>query len=315
MITRHAQLPDYFLELEKKDSFGEYARTYGDQLATHYESNGIIYVPHMPIAFDVDFLQLISMPKALKKIGTIDGIERPVIQRQGANLGLDATHPLVALFKNHEVAIYLQNQIAQFNAQLRQGLSQLFPRYYSLKEGNITWRLTETAQEGMHFDIFNQGMPLSDADKNWHRVKLFINIDSEPRHWRTTLDFPGVLKTCRYSLPDELPDDVNVVSDIIDRCGVLRTLPFHEIAYPTMSAVIANGETVAHEVMRGRRCVGVEFFCDKNDMLNPAKHSHIALKTWLRENNYAVAPDALAAKAKVAHLKGGYAVLQEKMAG
>lgn len=314
MIIRNPNLPDYFLCLEQQKTFGDYARAYGDKLAECYERNGIIFVPFMPITFDFDFFQSITMPPQLKKIGTADGIEHLVLQRDEQQLTLNQQHPFMQIFKNTEIALYLQSQIALFNSQLRNSLSILFPRYYSLAQSNITWRLTETKKEGMHFDIYQQGAPRSQANKQHHRLKMFINIDTQPRHWRTTYALPDVIKYCRDQLPKALPDDVNVLNDTIDRLGILKDLPYHEIQFPSMSAVIANGETVAHEVVYGRRTVAVEFFCDYHDMLEPARHSHTALKHWITDNGYSIAPDINAVRQAHAHLKGSYEVLREKEA-
>ena len=152
----------------------------------------------------------------------------------------------------------------------------LFPSYHSLQDVNITWRLTETHEEGMHLDYFDGGAPTMPGAKLAHRVKIFINVDSEPRRWRTSFDLPGVLDKCREQLPTEMPDDLNVVNMVIDKVGVLKNLPFHNLAYPTMSAVICNGEAVAHEVIYGQRTVGAEFMCYQHDMLDP-KEAHASL--------------------------------------
>jgi len=310
VIVRNPQLRDHFLVLDRHESFGEYARAYGDTIAEHYENNGVVVLPCMPIQFDREFIRGLEFPPQWKKIGTGNGIDRPVFVRRAGGLEFDGNHPLVQRFGQSETAIYAQEQIASFNAQLRRGLSQLFPRYFSMQEGNITWRLTETVEEGLHFDVFRGGVPLDPAGKSLHRVKLFINIDDEPRQWRTSHDMPAVLKAGRGVLPDELPDDVNVACDLIDKFGVLKALPAHELAYPTMSAVFANGETLAHEVVYGRRVVGVEFICRAEDMLAPQRLSHRCMGGWLREAGYRVTADAAAVAAKYAHMKGSYALIQ-----
>ena len=146
----------------------------------------------------------------------------------------------------------------------------------------------------MHLDSFNRGSPLDPASKTFHRVKIFMNIDREPRLWRTSLDLPGVLAACRGRLPAELPDDVNTVTHVITGTGVLKDLPFHKIAYPTMSAVICNAEAVAHEVVYGNRVIGGEFLCSQDDMLDPEKLTHRRLRGWLEQRDYAVAADAAA---------------------
>ena len=304
MIERNPDLPDNILLLEPKPSFGEYARAYGDRLAEHYESNGVIVVPSVPIAFDAEYFQGISFTEDLKKsLGTVNGIEKSTITRDGKDFTVNESHPFVQLFGDVLVATYVQRQVAAFNARLRQGLSILFPRYLSLEEANITWRLTETYEEGLHVDVFAKGAPLPPAARSLHRLKVFINIDSVPRRWRTSLDLAGVLRACRGTLPDELPDDLNVVNDIVDKFDVLSSLPCHHIAYPTMSAVIANGETVSHEVVWGQRLVAGEFFCRAEDMLNPDKHSHRNLRRWLEDAGYRVAGDARAVAARYGEMK------------
>jgi hypothetical protein len=310
MIVRNPRLRDHFLVLDRHESFGDYARAYGSAIAEHYENNGVIVIPFMPIAFDREFFQKLEFPPEWKKVGTANGIERPLVVRREGELAFAGDHPLVQRFGQTAIAIYAQEQIATFNAQLRQGLSLLFPRYFSLREGNITWRLTETVEEGMHFDVFRGGVPLDPEGKSLHRVKLFVNIDDEPRRWRTTCDMPAALKAGRGLLPDELPDDVNVVCDLIDKFGLLKTLPAHALAYPAMSAVIVNGETVAHEVVYGRRVVAGEFICLAKDMLSPHKLSHRCMPGWLRDAGYRVAAQAALIAAKYAHMKGSYALLQ-----
>lgn len=306
MIERTPDLPDYFLVLERKETFGDYARSCADAITRHYENRGVVVVPHMPIRFDLDFFQEIEFPPQLKKIGTANGIEKPVVRRENGKLSIDTTHPLVGLFGNMSTAAYAQSQIASFNGQLRTALALLFPHYRSLEEGNITWRLTETIEEGLHLDVFKGGKPLPAGSKSRHRVKVFVNIDREPRRWRTSRDLPGVLEACRGGLPDELPDEINVVNDVIDKLGVLETQPCHSVAYPTMSAVIVNAEVVAHEVVYGRRMVAAEFGCACEDMLDPALHSHSALRAWLQDAGYRVAPDAAAFAAEYEHLEGSY---------
>ena len=311
MIERNPAVPDNFLVLERKETFGDYARTYGDALAEHLENRGIIVVPFMPIGFDLAQFQSMTFPAQWKKIGTANGIEQPLFIREGQNVRQNSDHPLLQLGLGSKWTGYLQAQIAGFNAEFRRGLSVLFPAYHSLWAANITWRLTHTVEEGMHFDSFDRGSPLAPAGKALHRIKIFMNIDREPRLWRTSLDLPGALAACRDKLPDELPDDVNVLNSVIDKVGALKAVPFHKLAYPTMSAVICNSEVVAHEVVYGRRVIGGEFLCSQEDMLDPAKLTHRCLRSWLEEREYTVAPDAAAIVQRYAHLKHSDVLIQE----
>ena len=311
LIERDPALPDHFLVLERRESLGDYARDYGDTIAEHYENRGVIVVPHVPIRFDLEFFQGLEFPPEMKKIGTANGLERSVVRRDDRKLTVDAEHPLVALFGNMSMAAYVQAQIASFDGQLRTGLARLFPHYCSLAEGNITWRLTETVQEGLHLDVFDGGRPLSPHLKSLHRVKVFINIDAEPRRWRTSRDLPQLLGTRRDVLPAELPDDLNVLNDVLDKLGVLEDQPCHKVAYPTMSGVIVNAEVVAHEVVYGKRMVAAEFICGRHDMLDPTRHTHAALAGWLKQAGYRTASDAAAFAARYAKLRGSYQKIRE----
>jgi hypothetical protein len=306
MIERHPEVADRFMVLEAEESFGDYARAHRDRLAERYEDHGVIVLPRVPINFDLEFFQSLSFPAEWKKIGTANGIEAPLIERRGGRVGVNHQHPLLDLFKQVPLASYVQSQIASFNAQLRAGLRALFPRYFSLQEANITWRLTETSKEGLHLDVFDGGAPCSRELKARHRLKVFINIDSEARTWRVSHDLPEVLMRGRSLLPNALPDDLNVVNSVIDKIGVLDGQPGHRVDYPPMSAVIVNAELVAHEVVRGKRMVAAEFSCDEVDMLEPEKHSHRALAGWLCDSGYEIAPDASAVARAYADLPGSY---------
>jgi len=304
MIERDPRVRDHFLVLEPQASFADYARIYGDSIAEHYENRGVVLIPSMPLRCDLDFVRGVTFPPRWKKIGTGHGIEKPV----------NDAHPFMAQFRDFKTASYLQAQVAAFNTQLRHGLRLLLPRYRSLRALNISWRLLETVREGLHLDVFDKGAPTLPHEKMF-RVKIFINIDAEPRHWRTSHALPAILAAGRGRLPADLPDDVNVVNDAIDRYGILDDLPGHQVHYPSMSAVLVNAEVVAHEVVYGRRMVAGEFDLEPRDMLDAEKLPHARIRGWLEEAGYAIAPDAAAVQARQAHLKGSYQRSQEKAAG
>jgi hypothetical protein len=316
MIDRHPDVADPFLVLEPMPTLGDYARAYGDRLAEHYENLGVIVIPRLPIDFDFEFLQQLVFPREWKKVGTLNGIEQPVIVRHGSHIAPDPGHPLMTILGEVPRAVYLQSQIASFDSQLRLALHTLFPRYYSLgKVVNITWRLTETRDEGMHLDVFDQGRPTSAALRAQHRVKIFVNIDSEPRRWRVSYTLPELLKHCRDQLPDELPDDLNVLNSVLDKVGALDQLPAHGVAYPGLSAVIVNAEAVAHEVVFGRRMVAGEFVCDSADMLDPSRHTHACLSRWLGDAHLRIADDPARIAREYANLMGSYEFKQSTAAG
>lgn len=312
MLTRNPALSDPFLVLEKETSFGAYARRYGDDLAHHYEQGGVIVLPFFPVRLDVEFLYSLDIPKPLKKMGTANGIEEPVIRRQGNAYSLDEEHLFLRLFgaQNSGIASYFQSQVALTNWQIRLGLVTLFPQYHSLAEGNITWRLTKTGAEGLHFDVFKEGAALTEDEKKYHRIKLFFNIDKAPRLWRISWHMRELMKERRAHLPDALPDDINVASWAFDKLGILKDAPCHEASFPPFSAWLVNSEARAHEVLSGHRMIAAEYHCLKEDMLDPALHTHDRMKNWITENNLHIAPDTAAFAAPYKTLQGSYEKLQ-----
>lgn len=312
MITLHPSLSNPFLVLERHTSFGDYARAYGDRLAQHYEAGGMIIMPFFPVPMDVEFLYTLNMPEGLKKMGTAYGIEDSIFLRDGAGVGLKNDHLFLKLFGNAALAGYMQQMVARVNWQIRVGLAQLFPKYYSLQEGNITWRLRKTEKEGLHFDVFNKGLPASDALKKDHRIKLFFNVDTQPRRWRVSHHLKDAMKHGKDKLPPALPDDINVTNWILDKVGALENAPAHDVAFPPFSAWLGNAEVLAHEVVYGHRVIAAEYHCHADDMLNPALCAHQQMAGWIKDAGFDVAPDAAAAAAPFTHLKGSYERAQER---
>src|SRR5687768_4867749 len=100
MIKRNPSVPDHFMVLDRQPSFGDYARAYGDNLADAYENRRVIVVPFMPIEFDLELFQTLTFPPAWKKIGTNNGIEKPVYKRVGKDIVANEDQPLLALYED-----------------------------------------------------------------------------------------------------------------------------------------------------------------------------------------------------------------------
>lgn len=282
MIRRNPEVPDNFFELARHETIGSYARTYGDEIARRYEHLNIIYIPYFPLALDLDFLRALTFPTRLKKVGSVNGIGEPAFKREGDVIGFSPNPVLFNALPQKIVVGYLQQQIADVNWQVRNALRLLFPRYFSLAEGNITWRMTETIDEVMHLDGYHGGKPTPAAMKGMsHRIKLFVNIDSEPRKWRTSYTLPEILKRCRGRFPQGLPDDVDQLAYHLQYQGILPALPYHEVDIPPMGAVLAEGAAIAHAVRYGRRLIVDECHCHRQDMLAPEKQPQAALRGWL----------------------------------
>lgn len=291
MIRRNTVIPDNIFELAPQASMGDCARAYGDEIARRYEDLNVIYFPRFPLALDFAFLQKVVFPPQLKKIGTKNGLETRAFRREGDNVVFAPNTYVSSVFPDKMAAGYLDSQISEGCWQVRNALYTLLPRYFSLAEFNITWRMTETVDECMHIDGFRGGSPTPAKEKGrLHRVKLFVNIDSVPRKWRTSCALPEILKRCRDKFPQGLPDDVDQLSYALQYAGVLTELPYHEIDIPPMGAILADGGGIAHAVRYGRRLIAAEFLCARTDMLDPEKQAQVALRGWLAEAGIPIDP-------------------------
>lgn len=289
MIEKSPDAPDNIFQLDRYQSFGDYARAYGDELARRYEDYQILYFPLFPLKIDLALLNALAIPDNFAKIGITNGIENPIFVRDNNVIKFDADHLLLKLFGQSELAGYMQSQIRTVNDQIREGLRTILPKYFSLAAGNITWRMTETRDGGMYIDFWNQGRAASSKESSLHRIKLFLNIDKEPRQWRTSLSIPEIMARYRSELPAKIPVDRNSFAAMIAPMEFLQRMPSHKIAYPTMSAILVNAEAVAHEVIWGRRLIAGEFLCEGRDMLDPAKLTQSQMPNWLAKYGYEAA--------------------------
>lgn len=278
IIERNPEVDDNIVVLDRHDSIAGYMATYGDQIAEWYEDNKLIIMPLWPLKADLDYLQDLTLPPSLAKTGSASGIDRPLYERQGQ--GLVSLNPITTLNANVAVQVYLRDQIAAIYGQLRKDLPQLFPRY-KMREANITFRFTPTASEGnLHLDVFQ-------ATTDFHRIKLFINMDADYRFWNTSYDVYRVMEIYKDKFQDVACDiDRNTLNKLInDRIGMIA--PRHAVHYPQLACVIGNGETVLHEVVSGNRMIGMEFMCGVENMLRPDKFIGKVLPQHMRDLGYA----------------------------
>jgi hypothetical protein len=263
IVERNPDIDDNIVVLDRHDSIHGYVNAYGDRLADWYEDHKAIVIPYWPLPIDLEFLQSITMPPKFKKIGSVNGIDGPLFVRKGEKFV--GTNPLLILDLSMMEKIYLRDQIQMAFRQIRLDIARLFGRY-RLVEANITFRGVPTRDEGMHLDVFASG-----GDAHMHRLKFFINIDSRNREWRTSYSLLRALEVYHDLLGDIGPDisrnELNRA--VTEKLG--RLLPRHRISYPTLSCVIANGETVFHEVTYGNRMIAGEFFTVSQTMRSPEK--------------------------------------------
>lgn len=132
----------------------------------------------------------------------------------------------------------------------------------------------------MHFDAYVSGAPYADQHKK-HRLKFFINLDTEPRRWNTSLTLPEALKFSANKFHEPIANDLNIVCAATHEFGCLEGAGVHTLGYPTLSCVIGNAEAISHAVLYRRRMIAGEFMIETRDMLDPKKSTHAQLGSWL----------------------------------
>ena len=113
-------------------------------------------------------------------------------------------------------------------------------------------------------------MPVT-KDQELQRIKIFINVDSDPCVWRTSLTLPEFLKRGKESLPSTLTNHVNILNEYIYSKRLLNNYNYHEIRFPTLSAIMLNAEAVAHQYVSGKRMIAGNFVSLPEDMMSPEK--------------------------------------------
>jgi hypothetical protein len=88
-------------------------------------------------------------------------------------------HPLGRLFGESQrgQAARLQKIVIDVTKQLREYVAGFFPNYRIVGDDGVTWRLTPTVSEEIHYDSYGG------KDGELHYVRLFVNIDTHPRLW------------------------------------------------------------------------------------------------------------------------------------
>lgn len=229
-----------------------------DGVQRRYENSEVLILENTEEKLDFAFLNALKFPLEAKKMGSMNGLcEFPyLLNRQG-----NSVNSANALTKKVSDPILLSKIVYEFHsAELKFKLlfHRIFPNYIDAAIHNTTFRLLNSINEGMHYDYFHEGAPLSDYNQGFMKIKLFWNISLRPRIWHigpTIFDF---ILSYRNRLPEKLPNDINVLCRLVDTVGNLENVSKVRIEIPPNGIVFANGWTVAHEVVDGNAMVGLE---------------------------------------------------------
>lgn len=231
-----------------------------------YERGKLLYTPSIELGLsqeDWDFLD--NMPQVTSdsnfyKKAKMKAVMAPV------DKGDYSKHVLAIFFpKDPKKAKHLQNLITRTNDVIRTTIHKMFDSYSFVGE-NITWRLTKTESEEIHYDSYGT------AHDPLHHVRVFINLDDHPRFWGlgpviqdSIHRFPEAARSVDPALPPNLFNDQfnkKIPWNQVDRAYTL---------FAPGSCWIVNSQVVAHEIIWGRKMIACTFDVDPSTMLDPER--------------------------------------------
>ncbi len=261
-IIKDPAVEDYFVTLRPEPSFGRYYQKHGDRFAEWFETGKVVVMDQAPIDPDYDLLWKVVFPygkRSLKKIKS-DEITKPIKNKK---------HALIRIFGDDvELARRFRQEVIRIDGLLFAAAAALFPGYRFLLEGSkITWRLSVTHTEGLHFDVYAGIEP-------GHVLRIFLNIDSFPRVWCLGDRVETVL--AKRTLDKTWGNDANAWNKRItkeyggDTFGVEPSpSPQHVVMFAPGSMWIVHSQYVSHGPLFGRRMVAVSMDVDPETMQTP----------------------------------------------
>jgi hypothetical protein len=254
--------------------------------SVHYEKNGVILLEDSGIAFDDAFIRALTFPPNWKKIGTVDGITTVPLVYQGGKF-VRTQSPLCAGMPDDLMLLKIYSELVRLELGFKLLITQIFPPYSTALWGNCMFRFTRTENEAPHLDIFVEGKPFQETQKN-PRLKFFLNVDSVPRVWNVGPTLPDILKASRGALGKRLPSDLNVLCSRINDSRILEQMPVVRVEIPPRGIVFANGSTVLHQVIYGERMVSLEGWVPRASLQSSSVCEWDLVRQWVAQAGYEV---------------------------
>jgi len=152
---------------------------------------------------------------------------------------------------------YFEQQALSAHNQVVQLRTDLLPGYVFYNDQSLTYRFTQTLFENLHWDYF-PGYP----DK--HQVRMFANIDKEPRIWNLSHSLFSYLDQEYKNFKLEqfigknqhdviIHVDSQVLKGMSGRCK--DGFPRHHVAFEQGEVWIADSRKISHQIYYGNRSI------------------------------------------------------------
>lgn len=178
--------------------------------------------------------------------------------------------------QNRKAAGRLQALISRVTQLLRARAVALFPTYKFVGE-DITWRLTPTESEDIHYDSYEE------HGKEFHGLRMFINLDSAPRLWGVGPKIQHSIAKYAKLLPAVEQVNPNKYNDSVNKFLPWTEIPRHYVAFATNNLWLVHSQIVAHEIVFGRKMIGCTFQVDPSSVLDQSKLFHNVVRGAIKE--------------------------------
>lgn len=265
-IFRHPSVEDYFHELDCNAEASSVAATAGRL----YEAGQVIVLRNAKIDCDREFLSKLrltnqSVFKKLKSIGLGDRYRKtPEVFEDTIHTDFGGDD---GMFK------HFTQQVTSVNAQVSNLVRILFPKY-SVVRPSITWRMTETVNENLHVDVYNEDLPN-------HHIRVFVNLDVVPRIWHTSHTLETLLErhldlldeqTVRGASAGRICHALNfAVFKGFEEAG-REGSPKHIAFFEPGEVWAVDSRKVSHQIFYGRKALSTEYAVRADSMLDPSRH-------------------------------------------
>ena len=265
-IFLNANVEQYFSEYD----FCDTQRANAPSVVARYEAAEAVLIRNKTIDFDRAFLSSHAFPQEsqFKKLKSVRFVNAYL------GNGADTIDALTKVFAgDHGKLRYFAEQVRHVNDQVRGIVTALFSRYRFLND-SITWRMTETVNENLHVDVYNDDLPD-------HHLRLFVNLDVVPRIWHTShrLDYLLAHRLClldrefvRTATPGRICHELNFSTfggfEQAGRDGYPRHIAFFEPG----EVWLVDSRKVSHQIFYGRKALSTEFAVDPATMQDPSLH-------------------------------------------
>lgn len=253
----------------------EFVDPYDTSICEKFEDQKLLIMENFPLDLEFDFLRSFFP-------------DNPTMGHEIA-LGEQLEEPITDNYNNHILSEFcpdindgkrFQKNVSSAHKQIEKYIGKAFPNYVITKH-IPTWRYNAEQILEMHFDIYNK--------PNAFWIRLFFNLDDQPRIWRTSYDTQAAFNIAKdRGELSELKNNKtrkNFNQKLNEMLFDSTSFPYHEIHFAPNTAWLVNSQNVAHQLVFGRKMILFTYELKEKSMLDPNKSHTNITKELFRQNN------------------------------